>query len=167
MSPASRILAILEPTTHQLPSFNSSTVAMRCATCLNLNYEDSRPTTTTSSIIFNTNYHETVAAIRESVRQGCHFCTLVLAGLDTHVLPRGETRVSTPIPDDTPIKLTLYADRSWDRVQGSYVKENGAYFWVNVNCPKGAQGTPLEAVRYKIEATPPPESMSLHLPPFF
>ncbi|KAK4038544.1 heterokaryon incompatibility protein-domain-containing protein [Parachaetomium inaequale] len=93
---------------------------MRCKTCLNLQYEDADPSSHSSSILFKTNYHENVAQVRQSVDEGCHFCTLVLAGLSWN--GRGETT----LPTDTTIRLDMSTERKWDKVTGTHVKQDCA-----------------------------------------
>ncbi|KAH6844625.1 heterokaryon incompatibility protein-domain-containing protein [Chaetomium sp. MPI-CAGE-AT-0009] len=93
---------------------------MRCKTCLNLQYEDSDPGTHSSSIPFKTSYHETLGAVRRSADEGCHFCTMILAGLDSC---RRQDE-ATPL-DDTPIKLKLSMQRGWDKIKGTHVKGDG------------------------------------------
>ena len=127
----------------------------RCCVCRDLQYEDSRPGTHSSAIVFNTSYHETVAAVRRSAGQGCHFCTLLLGGLSFDSKQQRET-----VPaDDTPIKLEIYMERSWNETHKTHVKQNGAVFWLRM----GAAGTPSAKhaplhVRYKVQLTSPSET---------
>lgn len=85
------------------------TTAMRCNVCLNLQYEDSEPRTQSSYIPFNVLYHDTVGGVRRAASQGCHFCTMILAGLSFH----GSQPREVTIPDGLIISLGLFAKRRY------------------------------------------------------
>ncbi|KAH6649338.1 heterokaryon incompatibility protein-domain-containing protein, partial [Chaetomium tenue] len=93
---------------------------MRCKTCLNLQYEDSEPGTHSSHIPFKTNYHKTLGAVRQSADEGCYFCTMILAGLNSS---RRQNEIAPPA--NTPINLRLSMQRGWDKVKGTHVKGDG------------------------------------------
>lgn len=126
-----------------------------CHVCRDLRYVDSRPTTHSSYIIFNTSYHETVGDVRQSVGQGCRFCTLMLAGLSSHGQHEGETTV----PDQTLIKLEIYMERSWNATIKTHVKQDGASFWLRMGGLGSAKDAPIQA-RWRVQVTPPLDSES-------
>ena len=120
----------------------------RCCVCRDLQYEDSRPSNHSTAIVFDTSYHETVADVRRSAGQGCHFCSLILGGLSFDSKQQRETTLA----DDTPIKLELYMERSWNKVQKTHVKQNDAVFWLRMGGSAAAKHAPIH-VRYRVQLT--------------
>ena len=141
--PTSRRMTLTTPAT-------SSRSSSRCCVCRDLQYEDSHPSNHGSAIVFNTSYHETIADVRRSADQGCHFCRLILGGLSFDSKQQRETTLA----DDTPFKLELYMERSWNKVQKTHVKQNGAVFWLRMGGVAAAKHAPIH-VRYRVQLTEP------------
>lgn len=121
---------------------------MRCHVCSELQYEDSEPGTESCSILFNTSYHENIRGVRQSVDQGCEFCTMVIA-----VLNQFGNESSEPLLDNTKIKLKLWMETSWSREGDRYTIPGGAVFLVQRSDRPQARDIFFLHVKLKVDGT--------------